>query len=51
MLLEGKDMKPEKMTNEEFAVIEKRAKSGIILNLSNEVLREVSAETTTKGMW
>ncbi|KAF3664812.1 putative protease 2-like [Capsicum annuum] len=51
MLLEGKDMKPEKMTNEEFAVIEKRAKSGIILNLSNEVLREVSAETTVKGMW
>ncbi|KAF3630196.1 putative protease 2-like [Capsicum annuum] len=51
VLLEGKDMKPEKMTNEEFAVIEKRAKSGIILNLSNEVLREVSAETTVKGMW
>ncbi|KAF3668075.1 hypothetical protein FXO37_09705 [Capsicum annuum] len=39
------------MTDEEFAVIDKKTKSGIILNLSNEVLHEVSAETTTKGMW
>ena len=39
------------MTDEEFAVIDKKEKSGIILILSNEVLHEVSEETTTKGMW
>ncbi|KAH0725013.1 hypothetical protein KY284_000878 [Solanum tuberosum] len=51
MALEGKEKKPENMTNMEFAVIDKKAKSGIILNLSNEALREVSAESTAKGMW
>ncbi|KAH0655443.1 hypothetical protein KY285_030325 [Solanum tuberosum] len=39
------------MMDLEFAVIDKKAKSGIILNLSNEVLREVSAESIAKGMW
>ncbi|XP_070049548.1 uncharacterized protein [Nicotiana tomentosiformis] len=45
----GKEKKPDKMTDEEFAVIDKRTKASIILNLSNEVLREVYIETTTKG--
>ncbi|XP_075108699.1 uncharacterized protein LOC142180384 [Nicotiana tabacum] len=40
-----------KMTDEEFAVIDKKAKAGIILNLSNEVLREVAAESSAKGIW
>ncbi|KAG5594906.1 hypothetical protein H5410_036138 [Solanum commersonii] len=39
------------MMDLEFAVIDKKAKSGIILNLSNEGLREVSAKSTAKGMW
>ena len=40
LALQGKEKKQDKMTDEEFAVIDKRAKVGIILNLSNEVLRE-----------
>jgi len=50
LALQGKEKKPDKMTDEEFAMIDKKAKAGIILNLSNEVLREVSVETTAKGM-
>lgn len=49
MALEGKEKKPENMTDMEFAVIDKKAKLGIILNLSNEVLCEVSAESTAKA--
>ncbi|XP_070035442.1 uncharacterized protein [Nicotiana tomentosiformis] len=46
LALQGEEKKPDKMTDEEFAIKDKKAKSGIILNLSNEVLREVSVETT-----
>jgi len=50
LALEGKEKNPDKITDEEFVVVDKKAKEGIILNLSNEVLREVSVETTAKGM-
>ncbi|PHT40761.1 hypothetical protein CQW23_19615 [Capsicum baccatum] len=51
MAPEGKEMKPENMTEDKFVVIDKKTKLGIILNLANEVLREESTETTTKGIW
>ncbi|KAL3514411.1 hypothetical protein ACH5RR_027128 [Cinchona calisaya] len=49
--LQGKENKPEKMSDEDFANLDKKAKSGIVLNLSDEVLWEVASETTAKGMW
>lgn len=42
---------PENMTDKEFATIDKKKKSGIILNLSNEVLCEVAPKSTAKRMW
>ncbi|KAF3654697.1 hypothetical protein FXO38_15017 [Capsicum annuum] len=38
------------MTGEEFDGLDKKARSSIILNLSDDVLREVASETTAKGM-
>ena len=39
------------MSKEELAGMDKKARSSIILNLSDEVLREVATETTAKSMW
>ncbi|KAL3524832.1 hypothetical protein ACH5RR_013204 [Cinchona calisaya] len=47
----GKENKSEKLSDEKFANLDKKAKSGIVLNLSDEVLREVASESTAKGMW
>lgn len=49
--LEGKKKKPEDMKDIEFVIIDKKTKSSIILNLSNGVSREVSAEIKAKGIW
>lgn len=38
------------MMDEVFASIDKKAKSSIILNLSDEVLREALQKTIVKGM-
>ncbi|KAG6433809.1 hypothetical protein SASPL_105426 [Salvia splendens] len=51
LALQGVEEKPSEMTLQEFAELDKRARSGIILNLAYEVLAEVAAETTAKGMW
>ncbi|KAM3338113.1 putative protein isoform X1 [Capsicum galapagoense] len=50
MALQGKEKISEKMTDEEFDSLDKKARSSIILNLSDDVLREVASETTAKGM-
>ncbi|XP_009628490.2 uncharacterized protein [Nicotiana tomentosiformis] len=50
LALQGNEKMPNKMTDEEFVVINKKAKACIILNLSNEVLREVAAESSSKGI-
>ncbi|KAF3623627.1 hypothetical protein FXO38_30648 [Capsicum annuum] len=51
MGLQGKEKISEKMTDEEFDSLDKKARSSIILNLSNDVLREVASEITAKGIW
>jgi len=51
LALQGKEKMSDKMTDEEFAVIDKKKKTGIILNLSNEVLHEVAPESSAKGIW
>ncbi|KAG6388780.1 hypothetical protein SASPL_150216 [Salvia splendens] len=51
LALQGVEEKPSEMTLQEFAELDKPARSGIILNLAYEVLAEVAAETTAKGMW
>ena len=49
--LDGVEKKPADLTSEKFTDLDKKARSGIILNLSDEVLQEVAGETTAKGMW
>lgn len=44
--LQGKEKKPENITDKEFDRLDRKAKSSIILNLSDEVLSEVTSETT-----
>ena len=51
LVLQGAEMIPNDMSKEELAGMDKKARSSIILNLSDEVLREVAIETTTKSMW
>ena len=51
LAIHGIEKKPETMKNEEFAEMDKKARSSIILNLSDEVLREVATETSAKAMW
>ncbi|KAF3657618.1 hypothetical protein FXO37_14816 [Capsicum annuum] len=50
MALQGKEKISEKMTDEEFDSLDKKARSSIILNLSDDVLRKVASKTTVKGM-
>ncbi|KAM3397845.1 hypothetical protein P3S68_001359 [Capsicum galapagoense] len=51
MALQGKEKISEKMTDEEFDSLDKKARSSIILNLSDDVLRKVASKITVKGMW
>ena len=45
------DKMPTMMTKKEKTEMDEKALSLIQLNLSNEVLQEVSQETTTTGLW
>ena len=45
------DKMPEEMTTAKWEEIDSKALSAIQLCLSNEVLKEVVKETTTKGIW
>ena len=49
--IDGVDKMPEGMTVVRWEEIDSKALSAIQLCLSNEVLREVGKETTTKGIW
>ncbi|URE17036.1 KH domain-containing protein [Musa troglodytarum] len=51
LALQGAEKIPDGMSEEDFAGMDKKARSNIILNLSDEVLREVAMETTAKSMW
>ncbi|CAL9133325.1 unnamed protein product, partial [Musa textilis] len=51
LALQGAEKIPDGMSEEDFAGMDKKARSIIILNLSDEVLREVAMETTAKSMW
>ena len=42
---------PDGTSKEDLTAMDKKARSSIILNLSNEVLRDVTTETTAKSMW
>ena len=49
--IDGVEKKPQGMTDTKWEEIDSKALSAIQLCLSNEVLREVVKETTTKGIW
>ena len=49
--LQGKEMKPSTMEDDEWSDIDFRAKATIILCLSDEVLYNVMNEETTAGLW
>ena len=51
LVIQGVEKKLESVTDANFAKMDKKARSSIILNLSNKVLREVAAETSTMAMW
>ncbi|URE00942.1 Nodulation protein [Musa troglodytarum] len=51
LALQGAEKIPDGMSEEDFTGMDKKARSSIILNLSDEVLREVATETTVKSMW
>ena len=44
LVLQGAESIPDDMSKEELAGMDKKARSSIILNLSDEVLREVATE-------
>ena len=47
----GKEKKPEKMTDDQFDDMDEKACSCIILNLTDQVIREVAGEKTAKSLW
>nr|XP_027086498.1 probable LRR receptor-like serine/threonine-protein kinase At3g47570 [Coffea arabica] len=51
LAIHGIENKPEDVKDADFADMDKKARSSIILNLSDEVLREVATETSAKAMW
>ena len=51
LALDGEDKKPADMSSDKFKDLDDKARSGIILNLTDEVLQEVAGESTAKGMW
>ena len=51
LALQGAENIPDGTSKEDLAGMDKKARSSIILNLSDEVLREVATETTAKSMW
>ncbi|XP_071909556.1 uncharacterized protein [Coffea arabica] len=51
LAIQGIEEKPEDVTDANFAEMDKKARSSIILNLSDEVLREVATEISAKAMW
>ncbi|XP_071932870.1 uncharacterized protein [Coffea arabica] len=51
LAIQGIEKKPEDVKDADFADMDKKARSSIILNLSDEVLREVATETSAKAMW
>ena len=51
LVIQGVEKKLESVTDANFAKMDKKSRSSIILNLSNKVLREVAAETSTMAMW
>ena len=50
-ILEGAFKKPSGMTDDKWEERDLKALSAINLCVSNEVLREVSKETTAAGLW
>ena len=51
LTIHGIENKSEDIKDADFADMDKKTRSSIILNLSDEVLRDVATETTTKAMW
>ena len=51
LALDGEDKKPADMSSDKFKDLDYKARSGIILNLTDKVLQEVAGESTAKGMW
>ena len=39
------------MSSDKFKNLDEKARSGIILNLTDKILQEVTGESTAKGMW
>ena len=50
LALQGAENISDGTSKEDLAGMDKKARSSIILNLSDEVLREVATETTAKSM-
>ncbi|CAL9107419.1 unnamed protein product, partial [Musa textilis] len=50
LALQGAEKIPDGMSEEDFVGMDKKARSSIILNLSDEVLRKVATETTAKSI-
>ena len=51
LALDGEEKKPVDMSSDKFKDLDDKARSGIILNLTDEVLQKVTGESTAKGMW
>lgn len=50
MALQGTKNIPDGTSKKDLTSMDKKARSSIILNLSDEVLREVATETTAKSL-
>ena len=51
LALDGEEKKPADMSSDKFKYLDDKARSGIILNLTDEILQEVAGESIAKGMW
>lgn len=50
LTIDGIEKKPEDVTDANFVAMDKKVRSSIILNLSDEVLEKVATDTSTKAM-
>ena len=51
LAIHGIEKKPEGVTDANFAEMDKKARSNIILNLFDKILREVATKISAKVMW